>query len=66
MFDDQLDKMKFDNRLFEFQLRHGLITKEEIQKHLASLQDEAGNATKLKLFDENEVNGHGPDNNNLN
>ncbi len=62
MFEDDIQRMKFDNRLFEFQLRHGLITKEEIQKHLNSLKDEASNASKIKLFDENEVNGHAPDN----
>lgn len=63
---NDLDVLKFDNRLFEFQLRHGQITKTEIEKYLNSLPDSSSNVSKVQLFDESQVNGHGHHDSNLN
>lgn len=59
--DNDLDTLKFDNRLVEFQIRHGQLTKAEVEKHLSNLPDSASNVSKVQLFDESKTNGHAPD-----
>jgi len=49
---DQL--VKFDNRLTDYNLTQGNLTKEELQQHLASLPDLADQASSVDLKD-NEV-----------
>jgi hypothetical protein len=58
--DNDLDTLKYDSRLYEFQLRHGQLTKAEIEKHLNNLPDSASNVSKVQLFDESKTNGHAP------
>lgn len=47
----QNDLIKFDSRMIEFNLARGIITKEEYQKHLASLPDLQADALPLTLED---------------
>jgi hypothetical protein len=44
-------KMKFDIRMLEYNLAQGIITKEELEKHLASLPDESENTVAVTLDD---------------
>ena len=44
-----LDVKKFDTRLIEWNLQNGIITKEELEKHLASLEDSEAKAEYFKL-----------------
>lgn len=37
--DKSLKNLKFDKRLTEYNLNKGLLTQEELKKHLESLQD---------------------------
>lgn len=52
---EAMDEMKFDTRLIETKINQGLLTKEEVQKHLASLEDSAANSVALNLDGEDEV-----------
>ena len=47
--DKAMQNLKLDLRLLEFNLRTGQITKEEVQKHLSSLPDSAGNCEKINI-----------------
>lgn len=47
----QNDLIKFDARMIEYNLARGIITKEEYQKHLASLPDLQAEALPLTLED---------------
>jgi hypothetical protein len=46
---EAMEELKFDTRLIEQKINQGLLTKEEVQKHLASLEDSAGNSVPLDL-----------------
>jgi hypothetical protein len=48
-----LDKMKFDVRMVDLNVRNGSIKQQDVQKHLESLEDAQTNATNLEI-DENE------------
>lgn len=50
-------EMLFDVRLLEFNFQHGIITKEEYQKYLASLVDCKDNAIQVEL-DETATDGN--------
>ncbi|MBK7844354.1 MAG: hypothetical protein IPJ71_11760 [Bdellovibrionales bacterium] len=50
-----LDKLKFDQRMVDWNYTEGLLTKEEYRKHLESLPDMAHKAVELTL--EEEANG---------
>jgi hypothetical protein len=52
-----LEALKFDKRMAEWYLRRGLITKEELQKHLNSLPDLASEAAHFDLEEEETGNG---------
>lgn len=47
----QNDLIKFDSRMIEYNIARGIITKEEYQKHLATLPDLAAESTPLTLED---------------
>tara|TARA_Y100000034_G_C6549413_1_gene237294 strand:+ start:55 stop:237 length:183 start_codon:yes stop_codon:yes gene_type:complete len=49
-----LDVKKFDTRLIEWNLQNGIITKEELEKHLASLEDSEAKAEYFKLVNSDE------------
>ncbi len=50
--DQAMKKLKFDSRLIEHNLSTGLITKEEYENHLKSLQDLAVQAAPVDLEEE--------------
>lgn len=45
----QDELIKFDARMVEYNLNRGLITKEELEKHLQSLPDLADQATTIEI-----------------
>ena len=47
--DKAMQNLKLDSRLIEFNIRTGQITKEDLQKHLASLPDSAANCEKINI-----------------
>lgn len=51
---EAMDDMKFDIRLLETKINQGLLTKEEVAKHMASLEDSAANSVALNLDGEME------------
>jgi hypothetical protein len=54
------DENKFDVRVLEQRLRRGVITKEEYAKYLASLPDDAANATEtVTRFSDGFASRHG-------
>lgn len=53
----QDELIKFDARMIEYNLNRGLLTKEEYEKHLASLPDLSAQAEKIEL-DETESDGN--------
>jgi hypothetical protein len=44
-----LQDLKFDNRLFELNMKQGRLTKEEIEKHQKSLEDLEANSEKINI-----------------
>jgi hypothetical protein len=49
-----LDNMKFDQRMRDFQFKHGMVTREEVEKHLASLVDRSADCENLTLEDKDD------------
>ena len=47
IFDQSMKKLKFDQRLLEFNLANGVITKKEYEEYLKSLEDNSSNAQPL-------------------
>ncbi len=47
--DKALKNLKFDVRMTEFNLKNGVITKEELNAHLGQLNDSGNNSEKLSL-----------------
>lgn len=45
----QDELIKFDSRMIEYNMNRGTLTKEELEKHLASLPDLAAQAEKIDL-----------------
>lgn len=54
--DKALEDLKFDKRLTELNLRLGRITKEEVEKQIASLEDLESQVEKLDLESEKSEN----------
>lgn len=50
-----LEALKYDKRMAEWYLRRGLITKEELKKHLETLPDLANEAAHFDLEEEEET-----------
>lgn len=48
---DAVKKLKYDKRLTENKMKYGELTQEELDKHLATLEDVASNSETLSLFD---------------
>jgi len=56
----QMNFLRFDKRLLELNLKTGIITQEEYNQHLQSLQDMESRSEKLRLSSETkkeELNG---------
>ena len=47
--DKALKNLKFDVRMTEFNLKNGVISKEELNAHLGQLTDSGNNSEKLSL-----------------
>ena len=57
---EEIEKLKLDTRLLDWNLKHNRITPEELQKHLASLPDLSSQAVTLDNLEDRSVsNGHG-------
>jgi hypothetical protein len=48
----QKDLIKFDSRMTEYNLTHGILTQEELDKHLKELPDLANETLPLTLEDD--------------
>ena len=46
-----MEKMKFDHRLLDLNLRLGLITQDEYDKFVTSLPDSGDNSEKINIED---------------
>ena len=46
-----MEKMKFDHRLLDLNLRLGLITQDEYDNYVTSLPDSAENSEKINIED---------------
>ncbi len=49
-----LEALKFDKRMAEWYMRRGLLTTEELKKHLESLPDLSAEAARFDLEEEEE------------
>lgn len=58
----EIEKLKFDKRLMDWNLKHGKLSKDDVKKHLATLLDCSANMEHLVLGDES-GNGEYPDHN---
>jgi hypothetical protein len=47
--DKALKNLKFDVRMTEFNLKNGVISKEELNQHLGQLPDSGNNSEKLSI-----------------
>lgn len=45
----EIERLKFDKRLVELQVSRKRLTREEVKKHLDSLQDLSDNVAKMDL-----------------
>lgn len=48
----EIEKLKYDKRLQEWYLNRGLMSRDELKKHLESLQDLATNVEPFALGDD--------------
>lgn len=46
-----LERMKFDQRMRDFYLKHGMVTREELEQNLKKLADSGDNAEPVTLED---------------
>lgn len=49
---NDVGRMKFDVRLLEWNLRNGLVTKDDVDGFLKSLPDDSGKSAPLELLDD--------------
>lgn len=54
---DELQKLKFDKRLIDWNLKHKVVSDQELKKHLDSLTDLAAQAMTLEQGARGESNG---------
>lgn len=47
--DESMKALKFDARMIEYNLSHGIITKEEYEAYLKSLPDDSAKAMPLRI-----------------
>lgn len=50
-----LDKIKFDTRLRDWNLKRGIISNHDISDHLSSLTDVSANAQSVELEEEESI-----------
>ncbi len=61
----QMNFLRFDKRLLELNIKSGVISQEEYDQHLQSLQDMEGRSEKLRLSNDTkkeDMNGAGSQN----
>jgi hypothetical protein len=51
--DKAMKNLKFDTRMIEYNINNGLLTNEELQKHIQALQDIADQSETLNIEDRN-------------
>ena len=60
---DHLEKMKFDVRIIDHNLRTGALNSSQIQTHLQQIPDVGGNAESISVFNDSDekesLNGDG-------
>ena len=52
MANSENDNLKFDKRCLSRNLAAGVINQKDIEKYLAGLKDEKGNAEEIRIWDE--------------
>lgn len=51
----QVTPFEFDTRMVEWNLKHEIITKDQLEKHLKTLADEVSNCEPVHIDDEAQV-----------
>jgi hypothetical protein len=51
----EIEKLKYDKRLQQWHLNRGLMSQDELKKHLESLQDLATNVEAFQLGDDGDM-----------
>jgi hypothetical protein len=46
-----LENLKFDTRMKEWNMKQGLVTKEDLEKNVSGLKDSAGDCEEVTLED---------------
>jgi len=52
-----LDNLKFDTRMKDWNIKQGLVTKEDIEKSKQALKDDAANCEEVTLEDKGDFEG---------
>ncbi|MCB0355614.1 MAG: hypothetical protein KDD40_01320 [Bdellovibrionales bacterium] len=52
--DTALANLKFDSRMIDWNIKNGLLTKEELQTYLNSLKDCSGNTVNIDLEEDSD------------
>ncbi len=52
-----LDSLKFDTRMKDWNVKQGLVTKEDVEKNLKGLKDMAGDCEEVTLEDKGDFEG---------
>ena len=58
--DTALANLKFDSRMIDWNIKNGLLTQEELQTYLSSLQDTADNTISLELEEDKKSRAEEP------
>jgi len=59
MSKSHLNPAEFDSRMVEWNLRHGVITKEKLKSHLDSLPDDGANSELIHIEDDENMDTSG-------
>lgn len=52
-----LDSLKFDTRMKDWNLKQGIVTKDDLEKNIKGLKDDAANSEEVTLEDKGDFEG---------
>ncbi|MGZ6479848.1 MAG: hypothetical protein ACXWQE_11125 [Bdellovibrionales bacterium] len=52
-----LDSLKFDTRMKDWNLKQGIVTKDDLDKNIKGLKDDAANSEEVTLEDKGDFEG---------
>ena len=52
-----LDNLKFDTRMKDWNIKQGVVTKDDLEKNLKGLKDDAANSEEVTLEDKGDFEG---------